>query len=40
MVDLLGKEFVAVFTTMKRAELARFNAYVTQWERDEYIELY
>ena len=40
MVDLLGEEFVAVFTTMKRAELARFNAHVTQWERDEYIELY
>ena len=40
MVDLLGEEFVTVFTTMKRAELARFNAHVTQWERDEYIELY
>ena len=40
VVDLLGEEFVTVFTTMKRAELARFNAHVTQWERDEYIELY
>ena len=40
MVDLLGEEFVTVFTTMKRAELARFNAHVTQWEREEYIELY
>ena len=40
MVELLGEEFVTVFTTMKRAELARFNAHVTQWERDEYIELY
>ena len=40
MVDLLGEEFVTVFTTMKRAELVRFNAHVTQWERDEYIELY
>ena len=40
MVDLLGEEFVTVFTTMKRAELGRFNAHVTQWERDEYIELY
>ena len=39
-VDLLGEEFVSVFTTMKRAELARFNAHVTQWEREEYIELY
>ena len=40
MVDLLGEEFVTVFTTMKRAELVRFNAHITQWERDEYIELY
>ena len=40
MVDLLGEEFVTVFTTMKRAELTRFNAHVTQWEREEYIELY
>ncbi len=40
VVDLLGEEFVTVFTTMKRAELARFNAHVTQWEREEYIELY
>ena len=40
MVEMLGEEFVTVFTTMKRAELARFNAHVTQWEREEYIELY
>ena len=40
VVDLLGEEFVTVFATAKRAELARFNAHVTQWERDEYIELY
>ncbi len=40
VADLLGEEFVSVFTTMKRAELARFNAQVTPWERDEYIELY
>jgi glutamine synthetase len=40
VVEMLGAEFVSVFTTMKRAELARFNTHVTAWERDEYIELY
>ena len=40
VVDMLGEEFVSVFTTIKRAELARFNAHVTAWEREEYIELY
>ncbi|GHO99811.1 glutamine synthetase [Reticulibacter mediterranei] len=37
---LLGDEFVQVFTTMKRSELARFKAYVTDWERDEYLEIF
>ncbi len=40
VVDLLGEEFVDIFTTMKRAELARFHTEVTEWERREYIELY
>ena len=40
VVEMLGEEFVSVFTTIKRAELARFNAHVTAWEREEYIEIH
>lgn len=38
--SLLGNEFVEVFTTMKRSELARLKAHVTDWERDEYLEIF
>lgn len=37
---ILGEEFVQVFTTMKRSELARLKAHVTDWERAEYLEMY
>jgi glutamine synthetase len=37
---ILGDEFVEVYTTIKRSELARLKAHVTDWERDEYIEIY
>ncbi len=37
---LLGEEFVDVFTTVKRYELSRFHNSVSEWERDEYMELY
>ncbi len=37
---LLGDEFVQTFTTMKRSELARLKAHVTDWERDEYLEVF
>jgi len=37
---ILGAEFVQVFTAMKRSELARFKAHVTDWERAEYLEMY
>lgn len=37
---ILGDEFVQVFTTMKRSELARLKAHVTDWERDEYLEIF
>ena len=40
LCDLLGEEFVDVFTTVKRYELSRFNDHVSQWESDEYLELY
>ena len=37
---ILGDEFVQVFTTIKRSELARLKAHVTDWERDEYLEMF
>ncbi|SMF45681.1 L-glutamine synthetase [Tistlia consotensis] len=37
---ILGEEFVEVFTAVKRFELARFAAHVTDWETNEYLELY
>jgi len=40
MRGMLGEDFVKVFTTVKRAELARFNDHVTDWERNEYLEVY
>lgn len=40
MRDMLGEDFIKVFTTVKRAELARFHGHVTDWERQEYLELY
>jgi len=36
----LGEEFVRVFTAVKRHELARFHSHVTDWEVNEYLELY
>ena len=38
--NLVGDEFVQVFTTIKRSELARLKAHVTDWERDEYLEMF
>lgn len=40
MVDWLGEEFVQVFTAVKRCELDRFKAHVSDWEKDEYMEIY
>jgi glutamine synthetase len=36
----LGEDFVKVFVAVKRFELARFHAHVTDWEVNEYLELY
>ena len=36
----LGEEFVKVFAAVKRFELARFHAHVSDWEVNEYLELY
>jgi glutamine synthetase len=40
LVGLLGSEFVQAYTVMRRYELQRFADHVTDWEREEYLELY
>lgn len=40
LVELLGREFVDVYMVMRRHELQRFADHVTDWELDEYLELY
>jgi glutamine synthetase len=40
IVDLLGGELVQAYTTMRRYELQRFADSVTDWELNEYLELY
>jgi glutamine synthetase len=40
MVALLGSEFVTAYGAMRRHELQRFHDHVTDWEREEYLELY
>lgn len=35
-----SEEFVSAYTTMRRYELSRYNDWVTDWEREEYIELH
>jgi glutamine synthetase len=40
IVDLLGIEFVKAYTVMRRYELQRFADHVTDWELQEYLEIY
>ncbi len=40
MRAMLGEDFVKVFIAVKRFELARFHSHVTDWEVNEYLELY
>jgi glutamine synthetase len=40
MVAMLGKELVHVFSVVKRYEIARFHAHVTDWERNEYMDVH
>lgn len=40
MRALLGEELIKVFIAVKRFELARFRAHITDWETMEYLELY
>jgi len=40
IVELLGDEFVTAYAVMRRHELQRFADHVTDWELEEYVELY
>lgn len=40
MQNILSQEFVRLFTTVKRFELARFHEHLTEWERHEYLDIY
>jgi glutamine synthetase len=40
ITDLLGEEFVKAYTVMRRYELQRFADHVTDWELQEYLEIY
>ena len=40
ITEMLGHEFVAAYTVMRRYELQRFADHVTDWERQEYLEIY
>jgi glutamine synthetase len=40
VVELLGEEFVQAYGVMRRYELQRFADHVTDWELQEYVELY
>ncbi|OYR38540.1 MULTISPECIES: glutamine synthetase family protein [unclassified Halorubrum] len=38
LVELLGEDFVRMFTASKRCELQAFRDHVTDWERDQYVK--
>ena len=40
LVEALGQDFVTAYTTMRRHELQRFDDHVTDWERQEYVEVF
>jgi glutamine synthetase len=40
ITDILGEEFVKAYTVMRRYELQRFADHVTDWEVQEYLEIY
>lgn len=40
MKELLGAEFVRVFDRVKRFELDRFDRHISDWEINEYLEVY
>ncbi len=40
IAEMLGSEFVTAYTVMRRHELQRFADHVTDWELQEYLEIY
>jgi glutamine synthetase len=38
--EFFGDDFVTAYSTMRRHELSRFDDWVTDWERQEYLELF
>ena len=40
ITELLGEEFVKAYTVMRRYELQRFADHVTDWELQEFLEIY
>ena len=40
ITGLLGEEFIRAYTVMRRYELQRFADHVTDWELQEYLEIY
>jgi glutamine synthetase len=38
--EFFGEEFLTAYTTMRRYELSRVDDWVTDWERQEYLELF
>lgn len=40
LVKYLGEEFITNYTSLLMAEWERFQTYVTNWELDEYFELF
>ena len=38
--EILGEEFIRCFVAINSHEVDRFRRYVTDWERNEYLELF
>ncbi len=40
LVEAFGEQFISDYATIKRMEVDRANAYVTDWDRNEYMEMF
>jgi len=40
LADGFGKGFIDYYLRIKKAEIARYNSEVTEWEQREYFELF
>ena len=40
IASALGEDFVTAYRVMRRYELQRFDDHVTDWERQEYVEIF